>query len=79
MSLQPPLRGDDLLTSETQTAIVPWLWEGLLAAGNITLLTSVWKAGKSTLLALLLALVLASVCARAAGQTARRLIQPTIL
>jgi hypothetical protein len=32
-----------------------WLWDGYLARGNITLLTSQWKAGKTTLLALLLA------------------------
>jgi hypothetical protein len=32
-----------------------WLWEGYLAAGNLTLLTSLWKAGKSTLIAVLLA------------------------
>lgn len=28
-----------------------WLWDGYLARGNITLLTSMWKAGKTTLLA----------------------------
>ena len=28
-----------------------WLWHGYLARGNVTLLTSVWKAGKTTLLA----------------------------
>ena len=33
---------------------VDWLWRGYLAAGNVTLLTSQWKAGKTTLLALLL-------------------------
>ena len=33
---------------------VDWLWRGYLAAGNLTLLTSQWKAGKTTLLALLL-------------------------
>ncbi|MBA4189104.1 MAG: hypothetical protein C0467_13990 [Planctomycetaceae bacterium] len=27
-----------------------WLWDGYLARGNITLLTSEWKSGKSTLL-----------------------------
>lgn len=32
-----------------------WLWHGFLAAGNVTLLTSLWKAGKTTLLSLLLA------------------------
>jgi hypothetical protein len=28
-----------------------WLWHGYLARGNLTLLTSLWKAGKTTLLA----------------------------
>jgi hypothetical protein len=32
-----------------------WLWHGYLAAGNITLLTSQWKSGKTTLVAVLLA------------------------
>lgn len=32
-----------------------WLWHGLIATGNITLLTSMWKSGKTTLLSLLLA------------------------
>ena len=31
-----------------------WLWRGYLAPGGITLLTSQWKAGKTTLIALLL-------------------------
>lgn len=53
MSLHQPLRGDELLG--TQPTSVGWLWEGILAEGNITLLTSLWKAGKSTLLSLLLA------------------------
>src|SRR5438067_9554930 len=30
---------------------VEWLWQGYLARGNLTLLTSLWKAGKTTLLA----------------------------
>ena len=30
------------------------LWQGYLAPGSMTLLTSVWKAGKTTLLAVLL-------------------------
>jgi archaellum biogenesis ATPase FlaH len=34
---------------------INWLWEGYLAQGSITLLTSQWKAGKTTLLTLLLA------------------------
>jgi hypothetical protein len=31
-----------------------WLWHGFVAGGNTTLLTSMWKAGKTTLLSLLL-------------------------
>ena len=27
-----------------------WLWQGFVARGNVTLLTSMWKAGKTTLL-----------------------------
>jgi hypothetical protein len=33
-----------------------WLWEGLIARRNLTLLTSQWKAGKTTLLSVLLGL-----------------------
>jgi hypothetical protein len=32
-----------------------WLWHGYLAPGNVTLLTSQWKSGKTTLVAVLLA------------------------
>jgi AAA domain len=32
-----------------------WLWHGYLAAGKITLLTSQWKSGKTTLISVLLA------------------------
>jgi hypothetical protein len=32
-----------------------WLWEGYLLPGAVTLLTSLWKSGKSTLLSVLLA------------------------
>src|SRR5437016_4914698 len=32
-----------------------WVWHGLLAPGKVTLLTSLWKSGKTTLLAHLLA------------------------
>ena len=32
-----------------------WLWRGYLAPGSVTLLTSLWKSGKSTLIAVLLA------------------------
>jgi hypothetical protein len=34
---------------------VAWLWQGYIARGGVTLLTSQWKAGKTTLLSLLLA------------------------
>ncbi len=33
----------------------PWIWEGYLARGQITLFTSLWKFGKTTLLSHLLA------------------------
>jgi len=36
-------------------AQLAWLWHGYLAAGNITLLTSQWKSGKTTLVSALLA------------------------
>src|SRR5207249_4454214 len=46
------------LTTE-QLAAVPtdkrWIWDGYLARGKIALLTSMWKSGKTTLLAHLLA------------------------
>src|SRR5216683_5632648 len=32
---------------------VSWLWDGYLARGAVTLLTSLWKAGKTTLIAIL--------------------------
>ena len=38
----------------TSTRPVEWVWQGLLARGDITLLTSAWKSGKTTLLAGLL-------------------------
>src|SRR5262245_49380685 len=31
-----------------------WVWQGLIARRNLTLLTSQWKAGKTTLLSVLL-------------------------
>jgi hypothetical protein len=37
------------------TGQIPWLWHGLLAPGNLTLLTSQAKSGKTTLLSVLLA------------------------
>ena len=34
---------------------IEWIWDGFIAAGNITLLTSLWKSGKTTLASVLLA------------------------
>jgi hypothetical protein len=33
----------------TPESSAPWLWDGYLGAGHVTLLTSQWKAGKTTL------------------------------
>src|SRR4051794_41022926 len=41
--------------ASSNLSTVPWLFHGFVARGNITLLTSQWKAGKTTLLSLLLA------------------------
>jgi len=38
----------------TNQPAVDWLWHGFIAHGQMTLLTSQWKAGKTTLLAMLL-------------------------
>jgi hypothetical protein len=40
--------------ADTPATQLRWLWQGYLAAGNVTLLTSQWKSGKTTLLAVLL-------------------------
>ena len=44
-------------TSQLETGETPreWIWEGYLARGQFTLFTSLWKSGKTTLLAHLLA------------------------
>jgi hypothetical protein len=42
-------------SAEEDTARTPWLWDGLVAAGKVTLFTSLWKSGKTTLLAHFLA------------------------
>jgi hypothetical protein len=44
---------DQDLVAITEPA-ADWLWHGLVARGNLTLLTSAWKSGKTTLLSLLL-------------------------
>jgi hypothetical protein len=38
----------------TTDGSVDWLWHGYIARRNVTLLTSLWKAGKTTLLSVLL-------------------------
>src|SRR4051812_26287691 len=47
-----PCRFDEL--EHAAGGPVRWLWHGYLASGAITLLTSRWKAGKTTLLSVLL-------------------------
>ena len=65
-NLQPPVppqspssagRLPRLRLNELQAACqpqTPWLWQGYLAPGNVTLLTSQWKSGKTTLVGVLL-------------------------
>jgi hypothetical protein len=50
--LTPTLSLADLAGSVAPTT---WLWHGYLAHGNVTLLTSQWKTGKTTLLSVLMA------------------------
>ncbi len=50
---QPQLLWDHELTAIHQNP-ADWLWDGFVARGNLTLLTSQWKAGKTTLLSMLL-------------------------
>ena len=49
----PPTFPDPIPASQLAAggAAADWLWRGYLARGSVTLLTSLWKAGKSTLLA----------------------------
>ncbi len=59
----PPLTAADLLgrviaareLDQQAPAPPPWLWDGYLGPGKVTLLTSQWKSGKTTLVSLLLA------------------------
>ena len=41
----------DSLDAGTKLLAANWLWHGYLAPGDVTLLTSMWKTGKTTLLA----------------------------
>jgi len=60
-----PFGGFRFGAEELQEPATPaWICQGLLAAGHITLLTSQWKSGKTTLLSLLLG------CRRAGSQLA---------
>jgi hypothetical protein len=47
------VRGDELERAVSTNDA--WLWQGYLGPGSITLLTSQWKSGKTTLIAVLLA------------------------
>jgi hypothetical protein len=52
-----PLFPDPLFLPDLQKTAAPdiaWLWQGYLAPGNVTLLTSQWKTGKTTLVSILL-------------------------
>ena len=53
MARFPKVRSADFAAAASPP--VEWIWEGIAAERNITLLTSLWKAGKSTLLSMLLA------------------------
>jgi hypothetical protein len=50
-----PFRVHSLGLASSEPAARHWLWHGYLAAGQLTLLTSLWKSGKTTLLSVLLA------------------------
>jgi len=52
------------------TADRPWLWTGYIAPRRITLLTSLWKCGKTTLLSVLIARMAAG------GMLAGRAVRP---
>ncbi len=65
----PPLVPLAELVSASAPA-VRWLWDGYLAAGKLTLLTSQWKMGKTTLLSVLLAKM------KAGGELAGRRVAP---
>src|SRR5947209_2064835 len=48
----------EVWSSELEAAVpgtMNWLWHGYLGPGNVTLLTSQWKSGKTTLVSVLLA------------------------
>ena len=51
--LQGLVSPQELLSTAEEGA--PWLWQGYLGPGLVTLLTSQWKSGKTTLVSVLLA------------------------
>jgi hypothetical protein len=53
-SSSPSFRLESLGEPKSNSAEMNWLWRGFLAPGQQTLLTSLWKSGKTTLLAVLL-------------------------
>jgi AAA domain len=53
-SSSPSFRLESLGEPKSNSAEMNWLWRGFLAPGQQTLLTSLWKSGKTTLLAILL-------------------------
>ena len=63
------LKTNEILAN-VQTSIRDWLWDGYLAPGSITLLTSQWKMGKTTLLTGLLQ------CLENGGQFLGRTLRP---
>jgi len=60
--------GDEFLPDDAND--VAWLWTGYLAPGQLTLLTSLWKCGKTTLLSVLIARMAAG------GTLAGRAVRP---
>src|SRR5262245_15237248 len=45
---------DEVQAAAGENHVAEWIWNGYIARSNLTLLTSLWKAGKTTLLAGLL-------------------------
>jgi hypothetical protein len=50
----PPLLWGAVHLAAAARASTAWLWQGYLAPGSVTLLTSRWKAGRTTLVSVLL-------------------------
>ncbi len=50
---QPALPQPELWTELTAGSVADWYWQGYIAKGQFTLLSALWKCGKTTLLSLL--------------------------